>query len=85
MTEAKPPTICPKCKAKINHIPAGVSKKTGKKYSEFWSCANRCGYVWRKPTQKSSMLEEMKAIREDIKSLKQSLQDFIDMFINKQS
>jgi len=33
---------CPKCGAVMRQIPAGVSKKTGKPYSAFWSCPNRC-------------------------------------------
>ncbi len=39
--------ICPQCGNDINHIPAGVSRKTGKPYNEFWACSQKCGYVWR--------------------------------------
>ena len=35
---------CQHCQSKLNLIPAGVSKKTGKQYSEFWSCPQKCKY-----------------------------------------
>ena len=34
---------CPKCGGDVKHIPAGVSKKTGKPYDEFWACQS-CDY-----------------------------------------
>jgi len=33
---------CAVCGATLKFIPAGVSKTTGKPYSQFWSCPNRC-------------------------------------------
>ena len=33
---------CQTCKSEMNSIPAGVSKKTGKSYNQFYSCPNRC-------------------------------------------
>jgi len=36
----KIPERCPLCGSKINHIPAGISKKTGNHYQEFWACEN---------------------------------------------
>jgi len=45
-----PPLNCPQCGSEIRHIPAGISK-AGKRYPEFWSCSNRCGYIWRKPQE----------------------------------
>ena len=52
MTQETPPTQCPVCQSAIKHIPAGISRKTGKPYNEFWSCINRnCDFTW-KPTQK---------------------------------
>ena len=35
------PQICPTCGNPMKLIPAGVSKKTGKPYSSFWTC-NSC-------------------------------------------
>lgn len=49
-----PPTTCEICHAPIKHIPAGVSRRTGKPYSEFWACTNPdCKYTWKpeKPAQ----------------------------------
>ena len=44
----QPPIQCPYCQATIKHIPAGISKKTGKQYSEFWSCSSMdCDFTWR--------------------------------------
>ena len=38
--------FCPVCGAKVNLIPAGVSKKTGKSYGAFYSCSSRgCGFT----------------------------------------
>ena len=44
------PENCPydDCGKPIKHVPAGVSKKTGKPYGEFWSCSNyECDFTWR--------------------------------------
>jgi len=46
------PTQCEICHAPMNKIPAGISKKTGKPYNEFYACSVRdCGWTWKKPTQ----------------------------------
>lgn len=42
-----PPINCPQCGNPIKYVAAGISRKTGKKYSEFWSCSQRCGFTWR--------------------------------------
>jgi len=34
--------VCPICGTIKELIPAGISKRTGKPYDEFWSCPNRC-------------------------------------------
>ena len=31
-------SVCPKCGSRAKHIAAGVSKKSGKPYAEFWIC-----------------------------------------------
>jgi hypothetical protein len=33
---------CPRCQRRGKVIPAGVSKKTGKPYGQFWACNNGC-------------------------------------------
>ena len=58
----QPPQNCPDCGAPIRFIPAGISKKTGKKYNSFYSCENRCGYVYRE--------QELKPAQEIIKETK---------------
>ncbi|MFH1046725.1 MAG: hypothetical protein V1738_00315 [Patescibacteria group bacterium] len=35
--------ICERCDIEMRLIPAGISKKTGKPYSAFWSCDKRNG------------------------------------------
>lgn len=50
----KSPIQCPLCDSAIKHIPAGVSKKSGKPYSEFWACISRdCQFTW-KPIAKTA-------------------------------
>jgi hypothetical protein len=34
--------ICSTCNQPLKLIPAGVSKKTGRPYTAFWTCPNRC-------------------------------------------
>lgn len=41
------PEVCESCGAPVKFIPAGISRKTGKKYNEFYSCSDRCGWTWR--------------------------------------
>ena len=40
----------------MKHIPAGVSKRTGKPYNEFWACENKetCGTTWTSPKKKKN-------------------------------
>jgi hypothetical protein len=35
--------VCERCDMEMRLIPAGVSKRTGKPYSAFWSCDKRNG------------------------------------------
>jgi hypothetical protein len=41
--------VCPKCGSPAKHIAAGVSKKTGLPYSEFWVCGDEppCPDRWK--------------------------------------
>jgi len=57
--ENQPPIKCETCGAPINHIPAGISRKTGKPYKEFWSCSQRCGFSWRLPSRQDQNHEEI--------------------------
>ena len=52
MTNQIAPNVCPKCGSEVKYIPEGVSKKTGKRYSEFWACKSLgCDYSWNKPAE----------------------------------
>jgi len=43
------PNQCPQCQADVRHIPAGISKKTGKPYGEFYACEAKCGWTLKIP------------------------------------
>lgn len=47
---------CPGCGAEIKHVPAGVSKSTGKAYEAFDACSARCGW---KPTREVGYKKEI--------------------------
>jgi hypothetical protein len=58
MEKENPPSRCPNCDSPIRHVPAGISKKTGKPYEEFWSCDNRdCNFTWNRPKPKQAVGE----------------------------
>ena len=43
------PEKCPHCGGEIKNIPAGVSKRTGQSYREFWVCDNpNCSFTANK-------------------------------------
>ena len=49
--------ICQKCDTEMRLIPAGVSKKTNKPYSAFWTCDSRnggCGATARADSEAES-------------------------------
>lgn len=52
------PTTCPQGGSPIKYVSAGISRKTGKNYSEFWSCSNRCGFTWRKGKSQNGARKE---------------------------
>jgi len=94
---SKAPTICPKCGSPIKYVKAGVSKKTGKPYAEFWACSKyECDYTWRpeKRGTKQTPLKEydqgeqiLKGLREvyaKIDSLEGEFKDFVRIFAEKQ-
>ena len=42
------PKFCPNCESEIRFIQAGISKRTGKRYGEFYGCSNRdCNFTLR--------------------------------------
>ncbi len=47
-------TQCPKCEQPIKTIPAGISKRTGKKYNEFQACSN-IACDWKPDRSKSDL------------------------------
>lgn len=79
----QPPTICPHCQSPINHIPAGVSKRTGKRYGEFWACANRdCNFTWRPKKEKKVnssvlILDELQEFRKEFNERMNKLAKFL--------
>ena len=73
------PTTCPRCGSPIKLVPAGISKKTGKPYNQFYACSNiKCDYVYRpsreraKPNQEYDQGEAIiQGLREIYKVLKE--------------
>jgi len=72
---------CPKCGGELKHIPAGISKKSGKHYDEFWSCQS-CDYKTKfnpnsgasgrasgQPSQSTDQVGILPALREIYKVL----------------
>ena len=58
--------ICPSCGQPMKWIAPGVSQKTGRSYSGFWSCPNRCPKVnqgYQKPSLGSQVAQA--GIRQD--------------------
>jgi len=48
-TTEKPPEKCLACGGEIKEIPAGISKRTGQPYREFWVCENPdCSFTCNK-------------------------------------
>lgn len=59
--------LCESCGSEKKLIPAGVSKKTGRPYKEFWTCPNRCNSKLKSVIQGDSMLmEEMVDFRREV-------------------
>lgn len=80
-----PPISCPKCGEPIKYIPAGVSKKTGKRYSEFWACSNRsCDYSWRpqpeiKKATQDNLIRGLGLLRGEHKKLDEKLEKILKL------
>ena len=88
MTELTP-TNCEVCGAPVKFIPSGISRKTGKRYSEFWSCSARCGWTWRppkelKPISKNNtaellLMKEVQELKEGLKIINENIKKIIEM------
>ena len=96
MPNNNPPISCPNCQSPIKYVPAGVSKRTGKPYNEFWSCRNPdCSFTWRpdkikqviKPPQTltfspENMIKYLGVLRGDIKRLEEKI-DKIEKIVER--
>lgn len=70
----------------MKHIPAGISKRTGKPYTEFWACmSNECDFTWRPsksqgepkkviPTFEADVIQRLERIERRIIKLKEELE-----------
>ena len=82
------PTSCPYCNSSVTRIPAGISKRTGKPYGEFWACENRdCKFTWhpkdkpqpRKPKPPDPIL----FILDELRALNKRLDKMADFLVEK--
>jgi len=81
--ENNPPITCPKCGKGIRHIPAGISKKTGKPYNEFWACSG-CDFTWKvQASKQDNVLNALMIINDNIKSLHAKVDKITDFFTTK--
>jgi hypothetical protein len=67
-------------------IPAGVSRKTGKPYPEFWACSNnQCKWIWRPVSktdkQHQELLNALREIYKKIDTLEKNFKAFADIFL----
>ena len=59
--------ICESCGAEKKLIPAGVSKRTGKSYKEFYACPNKCKNAFKRAVSGDSIvLEELAEFRREV-------------------
>lgn len=82
------PTNCPYCQSSVNHILAGVSKRTGKPYNEFWACENRdCKFTWhpnKKPqTRRPEQPDPMLLILDETRKINERLDKMADFLADK--
>ncbi len=79
------PVQCEQCGANVKFIPAGISRKTGKPYSEFYSCEKRCGWTWREGKENKPVAETNRDIilLEEIKAINTRLDKLIVYLIKK--
>jgi len=81
------PVQCEQCGSEVKFIPAGISRKTGKPYSEFYSCSKRCGWTWRegKETKPMATTESPRDIilMEELKAINARLDKLIAYIVKK--
>lgn len=63
------PKKCVICGNNMRHVPAGVSRKTGKPYNEFWTCPNNCKIPGTKGDQFQQIDEKLERILNGITML----------------
>ena len=95
------PPQCDSCGTEMKLVPAGVSQRTGKSYSAFWSCPHNreCGGktilatpkkgTMAKPLkeydQGEAILKGLREIYAKIDNLEKSFKTFAEIFTNKQA
>ena len=86
MKEETIPQNCPYCQARIKRIPAGVSKRTGKPYGEFYACENReCKFVWhpKDASQRPAQPNPMMLILDEVRATNKRLDKMADYLLEK--
>jgi len=79
--EYEEPKKCAICGAELRFVPAGVSKRTGKPYTAFWSCPNGCKSNSYKPpinTGSIILVDRVAALEEDVKEIKEDIKKIKD-------
>lgn len=78
--------ICEKCDSEMRLVPAGVSKRTGKPYSAFWSCDKRnggCGSTARaegEAAQAAPVMDGVQPVSVDrLKGIEDKLDEILDL------
>jgi len=91
----KLPKKCPHCGGEIRHIPAGISKRTGKPYKEFWVCENpECSFTcnkrgnrylcsWDRETRKNLKPEHNQKNQKGRATKKEEVQDTDEIDVSK--
>ena len=69
------PRMCPSCGNDMKHILAGVSKRTGKPYNEFYVCSDKaCGHIFNPPREPNEFkTHNQPPVFEDLLTLKEFL------------
>ena len=91
----KPPEKCLACGGKIKEIPAGISKRTGQSYREFWVCENPdCSFTcnkrggrfycrWDKIEKPKGRTSEEKSKARTSKTKKEEVQETNEIDVSK--
>lgn len=77
------PKQCPICQSSIKLIPAGVSKRTGKPYNEFYACSNRtCDYIYREGQPIQPQASRLDSLAIYLKDEFKKIHDKLDFILN---